>query len=83
MKSSAYDEVWGYPCEQIREYLLSQGAAAVGDTYTLDDCIVTLESLPDRKAGKLSFAQTRVCIKGSGADAFHHRFKLRFLKGGA
>ena len=78
-----YDEIWGYEYEQIREYLTDQGAASEGDTYELDSCTVVLDALPDRQIGELAFPQTRVRIKGSGADAFYHRFKLRFLKGGA
>ena len=83
MSVYTYDEIWGYDYERVREYLLSQGAAADGDTFDLDDCTIVLESLPDRQAGRLFFAQTRVRIKGSGAKNFHHRFKLHFLSGGA
>ena len=83
MSEYTYDEIWGYEYERIQEYLLSQGAAADEDTYDLGACTVMLESLPDRQAGRLFFAQTRVCIKGSGAENFHHRFKLHFLSGGA
>ena len=83
MNEYTYDEIWGYEYERIREYLLSQSAAADGDTYVLDSCTVVLDAMPDREVGGMAFPQTRVRIKGSGADEFHHRFKLRFLKGGA
>lgn len=82
-ETSGSDEIWGYSYDQIQAYLMSQGAAADGDTYDLGDCIVILESLPDRQVGKLFFAQTRVQIKGSGAEKFRHRFELHFLSGGA
>ena len=77
------DETWGYPYEKIREYLLSCGAEAEGDRYVLAGCSVELEVLPDRQAGGLSLAQTRVKMTGPGTDEFHHSFKLHFLSGGA
>lgn len=76
------DERWSYTYEQIHEYLLECGAIQNGALYSLVDCTVQLEALPDRPFGLLSFPQTRILIQGPGADNFYHGFRLRFLTGG-
>lgn len=76
------DEKWSYTYEQIEEYLLGCGASKSGTVYSLDDCTVRLESLPDRPFGHLTFPQTRVIIEGPGAAEFYRLFRLNFLTGG-
>lgn len=76
------DEKWSYTYGQIEEYLLGSGASKNGAVYSLENCLVTLEALPDRPAGLLTFPQTRVIIEGSGAQEFYRRFRLNFLTGG-
>lgn len=76
------DEKWSYTYEQIERYLLECGAIKDGAVYSLEDCSVRLESLPDRSSGHLTFPQTRVIFDGDGAETFYHGFRLRFLNGG-
>lgn len=83
----AYDEIWGYPCERIREYLLNSGAGRDGDpceadVYDTAGCRIVLETLPDRRVGKLTLPRTRVRMEGPGAEAYHQAFFLHFLSGG-
>lgn len=82
MGHESYDEIWGYTCEQIRDYLLEAGAVKNGDIYCTDGCSIRLESLPDRNAGVLALPRTRVCMEGVCAGSFHHAFLLHFLSGG-
>lgn len=82
-KDPVYDETWSYPYEQIEKYLFTCGAAYDGFVYSLEECEVTLRSLPDRVIGKLHLPQTRITISGPGSEAFYHGFYLNFLSGGA
>lgn len=76
------DEKWSYTYEQIEEYLLECGASKNGAVYSLADCEVRLQDLPNRPFGRLTFPQTRVIIEGTGAAEFYRRFRLNFLTGG-
>lgn len=93
-----YDQVWSYTYDQIEAYVLGQGAnkecivpggrapadcdASISAQYTLCDCTVILQALPDRSLGHLVFPRTRVLIDGPGAEEFYHGFYLNFLSGG-
>ena len=78
-----YDEIWSYPPDRIEAYLLDEGARKRGTVYLAADCTIELEALPVRQVGTLTLPRTRVQMKGTGAESFHHRFLLHFLSGGA
>ena len=78
-----YDEIWSYPSDRIEAYLLEEGAINKGAVFSAADCTIQLEALPARQVGTLTLPRTRVQMKGTGAESFHHRFLLHFLSGGA
>lgn len=82
LEACDYDEVWGYPCERIEEYLLHRGAKNCEGTFCVDGCRIIIEKQPDQRIGSILFPRTRVCMDGPGAEAFHHQFLLNFLSGG-
>lgn len=79
-----YDEIWSFPFDQIDAYLMERGAVKKENTYMIGECCIKIEALSQRPVGNtLSLPQTRVQMKGAGADTVHRGFHMHFLSGGA
>lgn len=77
-------EIWTLDRQRLEAYFNSlPGFAPWGEgRWQGENCLVVLESLPERALGPLRLPQTRLEFLGEAAETVYAAFRLRFLSAG-